>query len=52
MARLPRGQGLDEIAALHLLLTVDEIAAFHHLVAALLDLLGDHKTRHPSRNTI
>ncbi len=36
MARLPRGQGLDEIAAFHLLVTVDVIAALHHLVAALL----------------
>ena len=32
MARIPRGQGLDEIAALQQLLTVDEIAAFHLLV--------------------
>ena len=30
--RLPRGQGLDEIAAFHLLVTVDAIAAFHLLV--------------------
>ncbi len=29
VARLPRGQGLDEIAAFHLLVTVDEIAALH-----------------------
>ncbi len=32
MARLPRGQGLDVIAAFHLLVTVDVIAAFHLLV--------------------
>ncbi len=31
VARLPQGQGLDVIAAFHLLVTVDEIAALQQL---------------------
>ncbi len=37
MARLPRAQGLDENAAFHLLLTVDEIAALQQELPPRVD---------------
>ncbi len=43
---------VDVIAAFHLLVTVDEIAALQHLIAALLHLLDDaHRLERAPRGT-